>query len=68
MAFKIKKCIHLCITLKQSLLKYSFTFNGQAIPQQKSSKYMGLTITEDLNRNTHSEHIRAKATQSLGLS
>ena len=67
MEFNTKKCTHLCVTLKRSPLQYTFTINEQPIPQKKSCRYLGVTIAHDINWNTHSEQLRAKAAKSLGL-
>ncbi len=67
MKFNVSKCAHLCITLKKKPLNYSFVVNGEVVPREKQTKYLGVTITSDLSWNIHSEQIRAKASKTLGL-
>lgn len=67
MEFNLNKCTHLCVTLRRNPWPHTFNINQQAIPQKESCKYLGVTIKQDLNWNTHSEQVRAKASKSLGL-
>ena len=67
MKFNVYKCTHVCITLKTKPRAHSFTINGQAMPKEKSCKYLGVTINESLSWNTQAEQVRSKASRTLGL-
>ncbi len=67
MKFNVSKCAHVCITLKKKPLVHVFEVNGEAVPRESHTKYLGVTISSDLSWNTHSEQIRAKASKTLGL-
>ena len=45
----------------------SYTLHGHTLNRVKSTKYLGLTITSDLNWNKHINNITARAKQSLGF-
>lgn len=61
MKFNVSKCSHLCITLKKKPLIHDFQVNGETVPRERQTKYLGVTISSDLSWNTHSEQVRAKA-------
>ena len=67
MEFNPSKCEILSLTCKRSPTAYSYTLHGHTLNRVKSTKYVGLTITSDLNWNKHINNITARANQSLGF-
>ena len=67
MEFNPSKFEILSVTRKRSPTAYSYTLHGHTPNRVKSTKYLGLTITSDLNRNKHINNITASANQSLGF-
>ena len=67
MSFNVKKCAHLTISKKRHPLEYAYSIDGDIIPNEKSTKYLGVTITSDLSWTKHIESIKAKASRTLGL-
>ena len=55
------------MTRKKSPTTYSYTLHGHTLNRVKSTKYLGLTITSDLNWNKPINNITARANQSLGF-
>ena len=67
MSFNVKKCVHLTITKKPHPLEYVYSIDGDVIPNEKSTKYLGVTITSDLSWTKLIETIKTKASRTLGL-
>ena len=49
-------------------IQFEYTLHQQRLEQVQSAKYLGLTITDDLDWGQHISEISAKATKTLGLS
>ena len=58
------KCQVLCITRSRKPLQSLYTFHGQVLETVSDVKYLGITISKDLNWNTHVNNITAKAKTS----
>ncbi|XP_063960224.1 uncharacterized protein LOC135155243 [Lytechinus pictus] len=67
MSFNVKKCAHMCITLKRQPLVCNFTISDQPVPTATSCKYIGVTITDNLCWNSHAQKISSKAACTLGI-
>ena len=67
MAFNVKKCAHMCISLKRHPLTFYFNISGKGIPKATSYKYLGVTVANNLSWNTHAQKIQAKAARTLGV-
>jgi hypothetical protein len=65
--FNFSKCYHLGITNKRDPETYSYMINNQIINRVSSTKYLGITITHNLNWNKHCDIICGKANSTLGL-
>ncbi len=65
--FNFSKCYHLGITNKRDPETYSYMMNNQIINRISSTKYLGITITHNLNWNKHCDIISGKANSTLGL-
>ena len=67
MEFNRSKCEIPSVTKKKYPTAYNYTLHGHNLNRVKSTKYLGLTITSDLNWNKHINNITAEANQSLGF-
>ena len=66
--FNITKCYHLGITNKVVSFSYNYLMNDIAIAKSASTKYLGVTISYNLNWNQHDcDNICSKANNTLGL-
>ncbi len=65
--FNFSKCYHLGITNKRVRETYSYMMNNQIINRVSSTKYLGITITHNLNWNKHCDIICGKSNSTLGL-
>ncbi len=65
--FNFSKYYHLGITNKRDPETYSYMMNNQIINRVSSTKYLGITITHNLNWNKHCDIICGKANSTLGL-
>ena len=48
-------------------LKHFLRLNGETVPIESKTKYLGVTVLSDLSWNTYCKQIRAKASKTLGL-
>ena len=67
MSFNVKKCAHMCISLKRHPVRHNFHIHGQQVPDASSYKYLGVTVSSDLGWNTHAQKVQAKAARTLGV-
>ena len=67
MSFNVKKCAVLSITQKRKPYIFQYHLCNDPIPRANDSKYLGVTITDDLRWNKHCKNIRHKASRTLGL-
>ena len=65
--FNISKCYHLGITNKVVPLSHNYLMNDIAIAKSASTKYLGVTISHNLNWNQHCDNICSKANSMLCL-
>ena len=67
--FDVAKCPSVRVTrhspLKQT--KYSYSLHNQTLEQVTSAKYLGITITDNLDWGQHVSDVSTKATQTLGF-
>ena len=48
-------------------IQFDYTLHQQKLEQAQSAKYLGLTITDDLDWGQHISEISAKATKTMGF-
>ena len=48
-------------------IQFDYTLHQQRLEQVQSAKYLGLTITDDLDWGQHISEISAKATKTMGF-
>ncbi|KAK3096436.1 hypothetical protein FSP39_000095 [Pinctada imbricata] len=67
MAFNPEKCtvIHVTNRRKPRITKYQL--HGHTLEREESSKYLGITISQDLKWNIHVNNVTSKANRSLGF-
>ena len=69
MKFNVSKCHSMRVTrLHPSRhIDFNYTLHQQTLEQVQSAKYLGLTITDDLDWGQHISEITCKATKTLGF-
>ena len=68
MEFNIQKCNVITITnMKKNRLSYSYKMNNQVIDGIRSSKYLGVTISNKLQWGAHISNISGAANRMLGF-
>ena len=67
MEFTIKKCAILSITHKKQPSKYPYTIFGELLGRVDHHDYLGVTNSNDLSCNNHSQQVMRKSNQTLGL-
>ncbi len=67
MEFHPEKCSVLTVSKKKTPVKWDFKLHGQTLKHETSTKYLGCTITNDLDWGEHITNITNKASRSLGF-
>ena len=67
MKFHPDKCEHITITRKRKPLQSSYTLRGHSLKKVDQAKYLGVTISSDLDWKGHINMSVAKANRSLGF-
>ena len=67
MDFHPQKCSTLCTSKKSTKLTPAYTLHGHTIENVASTKYLGVTIQENLNWNDHITTTCKKANKTLGF-
>ena len=67
MEFNPCKCQVMHITKSRAPFQSQYTFHGQTLESVDSAKYLGVTISQDLNWNKHINNITGKANRTLGF-
>ena len=65
--FNPSKCEVLTVTRKKQPTLFNYSMHDQILNRVKSTKYLGVTITSDLNWNKHINQTAGKANQMLGF-
>ena len=61
------KCQVMHITKSRVPFQSQYTLHGQTLESVDSAKYLGVTISQDLNWNKHINNITGKANRTLGF-
>ncbi|MCG8116962.1 MAG: reverse transcriptase domain-containing protein, partial [Candidatus Thiodiazotropha endolucinida] len=69
MKFNVAKCHSMRVSrhLQDKQIKFNYTLHQQTLEQVQSAKYLGITITDDLDWGQHISEITSKATRTLGF-
>jgi hypothetical protein len=67
MSFNADKCFTLHISKKRKPTEYNYLLHNQVLEVAKDSKYLGVTISNDLSWANHISNITAKANRTIGF-
>ena len=67
MSFNADKCEVMRVTRKSQPLRMFYTIKGQVLQEVTKAKYLGITITDDLQWSTHIANITKKANSNLAF-
>ena len=68
MSFHPEKCTVLRITTnKRYRIETNYFLHGQCLQVADSAKYLGVTLSDDLQRERHTQATAAKASRTLGF-
>ena len=69
MKFNVAKCHSMRVTRHppDKLIQFDYTLHQQKLKQVPSAKYIGITISDDLDWGQHIAEISSKATKTLGF-
>ena len=67
--FNVAKCHSMKVTRHSPLkqIKYSYSLHNQTLEEVTSAKYLGITITDNLDWDQHVSDVSTPATQTLGF-
>ena len=69
MKFYVAKCHSMRVTgyLPSNQIHFDYSLHQQTLEQVQSAKYLGITITDNLEWGQHVSEISSKATKTLGF-
>ena len=67
MKFKVAKCHSEWRSTLPKQFIYDYSLHNQVLENVPSAKYLGITITDDLNCGQHINNVTSKATETLGF-
>ena len=67
MSFNASKCIVLRIAPRNKILQSAYKLHGYKLYSEEASSYLGVTITDNLPWNKHTNNITNKGNTSLGF-
>ena len=68
MKFNVAKCHSMRVTkhLPENQIQFDYSLHQQRLEQVQSAKYLGITITDNLDWGQHVSEISCKATKTMG--
>ena len=66
-SFNADKCFILHISKKRKPTEYNYLLHNQVLEVTNKSKYLGVTITNDMSWANHISNITAKANRTIGF-
>jgi hypothetical protein len=67
MQFHPEKCISLSVTKSQTPFHTSYIHKGHTLESVTTAKYLGITISKDMNWDTHINNITSKVNKIIGF-
>ena len=67
MAFNAEKCEVLCISNKKHPIQHNYFIHGQKLATKADSKYLGVTISNNLSWSKHVNNISKKANSTMAF-
>ena len=67
MEFHPDKCTVLTVTKKKTPVMFNYKLHGHTLEHEEATKYLGCTISSDLNWGKHITNICSKANKTLGF-
>ena len=67
MQFHPEKCISLSVTRSQKTFHTSYILKGHTLESVTTAKYLGITISKDMNWDTRINNITSKANKIIGF-
>ena len=67
MKFNPSKCQILSVTRTKCQIKFQYKLHNEALENVKPAKYLGITITSDLNWNKNIATVTYNANKALGF-
>ena len=67
MEFHLQKCTVIHVTNRRNIINHQFTLHGHTLEAVGSSKYLGVTIINDLKLDGNIGNVRSKPSKSLGF-
>ena len=69
MKFNVAKCHTMRVTrhLQENQIQFEYSLHQQRLEQVQSAKYLGITITDNLDLAQHVSEISCKATKTMGF-
>ena len=69
MDFNASKCsvIHILPSKRKQSINTTYTLHGEPLETEEASKYLGVTITNNLTWTRHTENVIAKGNRTLGF-
>ena len=67
MEFHPEKCSVLRITKKKTKSIFPYTLHGQILEETQSARYLGVTMSDNMSWNIHTDKVAAKGNSKLGF-
>ena len=67
MRFNAAKCNIMRVSRKQTTIPYQYELSGQVLEEVKDAKYLGVTVSDDLEWTKHIDVITSKANSKLSF-